>query len=134
MSSMQLYVFMAMVYAGIISGFLFMLYNALSFKFSKKRWIIAIFDLAFWIVLAICVFMVIYYLEWGEVRLYHIAGLVSGFLIFHFGIGRILKSASIKLSNFLSARYRKFNKQLSILKSAIIRKLSKNRDNISKKA
>lgn len=81
-TSNQAYVFLATVYAGFIIGFIYDCYRMVRKITKPGIWMTGIMDLLFWIVMGTLSFLVIFYVNDGEVRIYTIAGFAIGWALY----------------------------------------------------
>ena len=77
-TSNQAYVFFSTVYAGFLIGFLYDCYRIVRKITKPGVWLTGIMDLLFWIIMGALSFLVIFYVNDGEVRIYNIAGFALG--------------------------------------------------------
>ena len=81
-TSNQAYVFLSTVYAGFIIGFIYDCYRMVRKITKPGIWVTGIMDLLFWIIMGALSFLVIFYVNDGEVRIYTIAGFVIGWALY----------------------------------------------------
>ncbi|HZK34184.1 MAG TPA: spore cortex biosynthesis protein YabQ [Bacillota bacterium] len=78
----QAYVFLATVYSGFIIGFIYDIFRMIRHIIKPGRLATAILDLVFWIIIAGVSFLVVFNVNYGEVRVYTIAGLIIGWSLY----------------------------------------------------
>jgi len=78
----QAYVFLSTVYAGFIIGFFYDCCRILRKMVRAGIVITGILDLLFWSLMGMLSFLVIFYVNDGDVRLYTIAGFVIGWILY----------------------------------------------------
>lgn len=81
-TSNQAYVFLSTVYAGFIIGFIYDCYRMVRKITKPGIWLTGIMDLLFWIVMGVLSFLVIFYVNDGEVRIFTIAGFGIGWALY----------------------------------------------------
>jgi spore cortex biosynthesis protein YabQ len=81
-TSNQAYVFLATVYAGFIIGFIYDCCRMIRKITKPGIWLTGVMDLLFWIVMGGLSFLVIFYVNDGEVRIYTIAGFAIGWALY----------------------------------------------------
>jgi spore cortex biosynthesis protein YabQ len=81
-TSNQAYVFLATVYAGFIIGFIYDCCRMIRKITKPGIFLTGIMDLLFWIVIGALSFLVIFYVNDGEVRIYTIAGFAIGWALY----------------------------------------------------
>lgn len=83
-------IFYATIYGGILIGILFDINRSLkqNFKIIKKTSFI--FDVLFWIVITLIIFIVINTISKFELRYYHFLALVLGFILYYNTISRFI--------------------------------------------
>ncbi len=82
-----------MLASGLALGVLFDTYRVLSGQLRLPRWLIAPLDIVYWIAATILVFLVLYYGNQGQLRIFVFAGLLAGVLLYY----RLLSSFIMKL-------------------------------------
>ncbi|HPT78392.1 MAG TPA: spore cortex biosynthesis protein YabQ [Candidatus Atribacteria bacterium] len=78
----QAYVFLATVYAGFVMGFIYDLFRMIRHITKPGKFITAVLDLLFWVIMGLLAFAVIFYVNYGEVRIYTIIGLAMGWALY----------------------------------------------------
>ncbi len=74
----QFYAFFIMLFCGLILGILFDIYRVSTRPLFRKRWILFIFDILYWIASTIVIFRMLYISNYGEIRLFVFLGLILG--------------------------------------------------------
>lgn len=81
-TSNQAYVFLSTVYAGFIIGFIYDCCRMVRKITKPGIWLTGVMDLLFWIVMGLLSFLVLFYVNDGEVRIYTIAGFGIGWALY----------------------------------------------------
>ncbi|MDD4796465.1 MAG: spore cortex biosynthesis protein YabQ [Eubacteriales bacterium] len=89
-TSLQRWVFLYMVYGGIVLGFFYDVLRILRRTLHTGPWLNAVFDLIFWVVGAAFVFGVHLWACHGEVRYYTLLGLAAGAAFYMLGMSRLI--------------------------------------------
>lgn len=88
----QMMAFLAMILGGFMMGLSFDIYNVLRSKKKTHTVRTGIGDLLYWLfATALVLFLLVYYGNWGEVRVYVYLGMLIGIMIY-----RVFFSAGIK--------------------------------------
>ncbi|MGD6968905.1 spore cortex biosynthesis protein YabQ [Rossellomorea vietnamensis] len=77
--SVQFYTMLAMVGMGSIFGAALDTYNRFLNRNERKRWLVFLNDVLFWIVQALFIFYILFSVNFGEVRFYIFIALLCGF-------------------------------------------------------
>jgi spore cortex biosynthesis protein YabQ len=72
-----------MIGCGLGLGVFFDIYRVLTSKFNLKRWVIAILDIAYGLAAAVAVFRVLYYSNYGELRIFIFVALMLGIYLYY---------------------------------------------------
>lgn len=75
----QFYTMLAMIGMGTFFGAAFDTYNRFLKRAKRKNWIVFCNDILFWLVQALIIFYVLYYVNKGELRFYIFLALLCGF-------------------------------------------------------
>lgn len=86
-----------MLACGLLIGFAFDVYRVLAGQLRLPRWTIPLLDLAFWALSTVFVFRVLFFSNYGQVRLFIFIGLFTG-IVFYF---TALSSAAIAFIRWL---------------------------------
>jgi len=86
----QAYVFLATVYGGLIIGFFFDIYRMIRRILRPGKWLTGVMDLIFWILMAIFSFLVLLYINYGQIRLYSFLGLGLGWGLYILSISQLI--------------------------------------------
>lgn len=86
----QAYVFLATVYGGLIIGLFFDIYRMIRRIFKPGKWLTGLLDLIFWIIVAFFSFLVLFYINDGQVRLYSFLGLGLGWGLYILSISQLV--------------------------------------------
>lgn len=77
--STQFMTMLAMISMGIVFGITLDTYNRFLNRSRRKRWIVFIYDILFWIVQGLAIFYILFLVNRGEVRFYIFLALLCGF-------------------------------------------------------
>lgn len=77
--SIQFYTMLAMAGMGCVFGASLDTYNRFLNRKSRKRWLVFLNDVLFWILQALFIFYILFSVNFGEVRLYIFLALLCGF-------------------------------------------------------
>ncbi len=77
-----------MLASGIGIGLLFDLYRVLAHELRIPRWLIPLFDLAYWVIATIFVFRMLFIGNFGQVRVFVFLGLAVGYTVYFLGLSR----------------------------------------------
>lgn len=100
-------IFYLTLYGGIIIGLLFDFYRSLRVNFEIVRKIYFVFDVIFWILITIVVFITINLLERFDLRYYHFLALFLGFILYYNTISKYIFSIFNKLISFITSLFKK---------------------------
>ncbi len=81
-TSNQAYVFLSTVYAGFIIGFIYDCYRMVRKILKTGRFLTGLLDLSFWMLIGVLAYLVIFFVNDGEVRIYTIAGFAIGWALY----------------------------------------------------
>lgn len=87
--------FYATIYGGLIIGLVFDINRSLKFNFKILKCFSAVFNIIFWILATIIIFITINSIESFNLRYYHFAALLIGFLLYY----NIISKFVLKLLN-----------------------------------
>ncbi len=93
----QGYIFLATLYGGIIIGFIYDLYRIFRYFFKPKKVATFFEDLMFWIIIALIALFVLIFSSWGELRGYEFLGFLSGAVLYHKLLSRIVITILVKI-------------------------------------
>lgn len=99
--------FYATIYGGIVVGLLFDIYRSFRHNFKLIRYLSLFFDALFWIVVTMLIFITINAVENFDLRYYHIAALLIGFLIYYNTISKFILAGLNKLICFATNLFKK---------------------------
>ena len=104
----DLNVFYATIYGGIAIGILFDINRSLknNFKFIKR--ISFIFDILFWVIVTLIIFIVINATSKFELRYYHFIALLVGFILYYNTISKFVLRFNSMVINFIKSFIKKF--------------------------
>jgi spore cortex biosynthesis protein YabQ len=77
-----------MLASGVLIGILFDLYRVLAHELRFPRWLIPLFDLAYWASATVLIFRVLFYSNFGQVRLFVFLGLFAGYTLYFLVLSR----------------------------------------------
>lgn len=100
-------IFYLTLYGGIVIGLLFDLYRALRANFKIIKKISFVFDIIFWILINIVVFITINLLERFDLRYYHFVALFLGFILYYNTISKYIFIIFNKLISFITSLFKK---------------------------
>ncbi|MGG0185998.1 spore cortex biosynthesis protein YabQ [Bacillus rhizoplanae] len=95
--TIQLYTMLSMIGMGASLGAALDTYHRFLKRGERKRWLVFIYDILFWIVQALFVFYVLLLVNEAELRMYIFLALLCGFAAYQ----SLLKSLYMKVLNFL---------------------------------
>ncbi|HDX9590237.1 TPA: spore cortex biosynthesis protein YabQ [Bacillus pseudomycoides] len=95
--TVQLYTMLSMIGMGASLGAALDTYQRFLKRGERKRWLVFIYDILFWIVQALVVFYVLLLVNEAELRMYVFLALLCGFAAYQ----SLLKSSYMKVLNFL---------------------------------
>ncbi|CAG9614414.1 Spore protein YabQ [Bacillus rhizoplanae] len=95
--TIQLYTMLSMIGMGASLGAALDTYHRFLKRGERKRWLVFIYDILFWIVQALFVFYVLLLVNEAELRMYVFLALLCGFAAYQ----SLLKSLYMKVLNFL---------------------------------
>ena len=95
--TIQLYTMLSMIGMGVSLGVSLDTYHRFLKRGGRKRWLVFIYDILFWIVQALVVFYVLLLVNEAELRMYVFLALLCGFAAYQ----SLLKSLYMKVLNFL---------------------------------
>ena len=82
--------FYATIYGGLIIGLLFDINRALKSNFKILKYFSIVFNIIFWILATIIIFITINAIESFDLRYYHFADLLIGFLIYYNTVSKFI--------------------------------------------
>lgn len=103
----QPYIFLIMLYGGILIGVAYDVYRGIRKAVKKGKWITAIFDSLFIITLGLIVVFVMYTANQGELRLFTFVGFALGFALYMAGLSPFISY----LAKRINARFEKSKKK-----------------------
>lgn len=93
--------FFATIYGGIFIGVLFDLYRAFKQNFNIIKIFSFFYDVLFWIIVTLLVFVTINVIESFDLRYYHFIALFIGFIIYYNTISKFILKVLNKLIGFV---------------------------------
>jgi len=88
--SNQAYVFLATMLAGVIIGFFYDCCRVIRIMIKAGVFVTGILDLLFWVIIGTLSFLVIFYVNDGNVRVFTIMGFVIGWILYVLSISRFV--------------------------------------------
>lgn len=89
-TSNQAYIFLSTVYAGLIIGFLYDCCRMIRKMIRAGVAVTGILDLLFWSIIGVLSFLVLYYVNDGNVRIYTLLGFVVGWILYLLSLSRFV--------------------------------------------
>lgn len=89
----QLYTMLAMISMGSFFGAALDTYNRFLKRGVRKRWIVIINDILFWLIQGLLIFYILFLVNFGEIRFYIFVALVCGFAAYQ----ALMKTTYLKL-------------------------------------
>jgi spore cortex biosynthesis protein YabQ len=97
----QAYIFLCTVLGGLLVGFIYDLFR-ISRRVIKTHNIIVYFeDIAFWILVSLTSFAIIFVSNSGKIRGYSLIGIVLGVIIYYFLFSYFIMKITINIINFI---------------------------------
>lgn len=107
--------FYATIYGGIIIGILFDFYRSLKSNFKIVKKLSLVFDILFWAIVTIIIFVTINFIESFDLRYYHFIALFSGFIIYYITISKFILSVINKFIYLITNIIKKTVKYIVII-------------------
>lgn len=95
----ELYIFLKIVYGGVILGFLYDLYRLFRYYLNPKKIATAIEDIIFWIIVTFISFYILLISNYGELRGFIFLGFVIGVLLYSTLFSDLIIKTQVKLIN-----------------------------------
>ena len=89
-TSNQAYIFLSTVYAGLIIGFLYDCCRMIRKMIRAGVAVTGILDLLFWSIIGVLSFLVLYYVNDGNVRIYTLLGFGVGWILYLLSLSRLI--------------------------------------------
>lgn len=103
----DLNIFYLTLYGGIAIGLLFDFYRILRRNFKIVKKLSLLFDIIFWILITIVIFITINILERFDLRYYHFVALFLGFILYYNTISKYILMVFNKLISFITCLFEK---------------------------
>lgn len=103
----DLNIFYLTLYGGIAIGLLFDFYRTLRRNFKIVKKLSLLFDIIFWILITIVIFITINILERFDLRYYHFVALFLGFILYYNTISKYILMVFNKLISFITCLFEK---------------------------
>ena len=100
-------IFYATIYGGILIGVLFDFYRGLRGNFKFINYFAIIFDVLFWFLATVIIFVTINLTEFFDLRYYHFVALFIGFILYYNTISKIVLSIINKIIRFVRNSFKK---------------------------
>ncbi|HBF9370692.1 TPA: hypothetical protein KO297_002329 [Clostridioides difficile] len=100
-------IFYATIYGGILIGVLFDFYRGLRGNFKFINYFAIIFDVLFWFLATVIIFVTINLTEFFALRYYHFVALFIGFILYYNTISKIVLSIINKIIRFVRNSFKK---------------------------
>lgn len=94
--TVQFYTLLAMVIMGTIFGASLDVYQRFLQREARKRWLVFINDILFWVIQGFCIFYILFLVNHGELRFYLLLALLLGFSAYQ----ALLKNSFLKMLEF----------------------------------
>lgn len=107
--------FYATIYGGIIIGILFDFHRCLKSNFKIIKYCSLVFDMLFWILATVIVFITINFIESFDLRYYHFVALFCGFILYYSTISKFVLPALNKIIGFTTNLIKKTVKYIVII-------------------
>lgn len=78
------------IYGGIIIGILFDLYRSLKSNFKVIKYFSVVFDVLFWILATVVIFITVNFIDSFYLRYYHFVALFIGFILYYITISKFI--------------------------------------------
>ncbi len=93
----QPYIFLITIYGGMVAGAVYDVFRGIRRAMRRGRWMAALLDTIFILVLGAVVAFVLYTANMGELRLYSFAGFALGFVLYIVGISPLISYLALRL-------------------------------------
>lgn len=100
-------IFYLTIYGGIAIGLLFDFYRALRTNFKIVEKISFVFDVIFWMIITVVIFITINLLERFDLRYYHFVALFLGFILYYNTISKYIFTLFNKIISFITSLFKK---------------------------
>ncbi|MEG0180427.1 MAG: spore cortex biosynthesis protein YabQ [Peptostreptococcaceae bacterium] len=100
-------IFYLTLYGGIVIGFLLDFYRALRNNFKILKYVSFIFDIIFWLIITLTIFITINALEKFDLRYYHFVALFLGFILYYNTISKYILMFFNKIISFFTRLFKK---------------------------
>ncbi len=101
----QMLIFFASIGVGFLLGVLYDFLRALRLSFTKWKWVVIVFDLLYFSLVAFLSYIFILATNKGEVRSYIIIGELFGVLFYYFALGIVMMKLTERFVSFLKSFY-----------------------------
>lgn len=93
----QPYIFLITIYGGMIAGAVYDVFRGIRRAMHRGRWLAALLDTLFILVLGAVVAFVLYTANMGELRLYSFVGFALGFVLYIVGLSPLISYLASRL-------------------------------------
>ena len=90
------------IYGGIIIGILFDLYRSLKSNFKVIKYFSVVFDILFWILSTIVVFITVNFIDSFNLRYYHFVALFCGFILYYGTVSKFILGFLNRVISFIT--------------------------------
>ena len=96
-TSTQPYIFLITIYGGMVAGAVYDVFRGIRHALHRGRWLAALLDTLFILLLGVVVVFVLYTANMGQLRLYSFVGFVLGFALYIVGISPLISFLAARL-------------------------------------
>lgn len=107
--------FYATIYGGIVVGILFDFYRSLKSNFTIIKYCSLVFDMLFWILATVVVFITVNFIDSFDLRYYHFVALFCGFILYYGTVSKFVLAALNKIIGFTTNLIKKTVKYIVII-------------------
>ena len=93
----QPYIFLITIYGGMVAGAVYDVFRGIRRAIRRGRWLAAVLDTLFILVLGVVVAFVLYTANMGELRLYSFVGFALGFVLYIVGLSPFISYLAARL-------------------------------------
>ena len=90
------------IYGGIIIGILFDLYRSLKSNFKVIKYFSVVFDVLFWILATVVIFITVNFIDSFYLRYYHFVALFCGFILYYGTVSKFVLGFLNKVIGFIT--------------------------------
>ena len=100
------------VLLGVFFGFVYEFFRVAHRFHPRWYWLIFVEDLLFSLICAIGMMLLFFNLSFGRMRFYAFPGIILGFLLWYFTLGRVFRALCMRLARYLTPPLRYFKAYL----------------------